>query len=151
MIAWFEWVNPSHHRLPLQDALARRLPSHKGHALGIIEDHHRIEFIRLGALHARMCVIAHRLGIDDHDLRAAVRMQSQSHLQARKPCRFEADTDVPPALGQRLEQALVRLRRVVKGHRLEGVPRSGQGNVEGAGTDINAGKSGLGFRHRGLL
>ncbi len=73
-------------------------------------------------------------------------MQSQSHLKAIKIRRFEADIDFLSALGQPPQQTLVRLRGIVKGRLLEGLPRSGQGNVEGAGTDINAGESGLGFR-----
>ena len=106
----FELTNPSHHRLQLQDTLAGGLPSHKRHALSIIEDHQRIHLLRLGALHARLRVVAHRFGIDDHDLRVAVMVQSQRHSEALKPGRFETDRNLPSALGQPLQQVLVRLR-----------------------------------------
>ena len=147
----FELVNASGQRLQVQDVLARHLPRHKGHALGIIADQQRILRICLCPLHAGVSVLAHRFGIDDHDLRAAMLMQGQGHPQAITPGRFETDRDHAPALGEPLQQALVRPRRVVKGGLHDPLSGSGQGNGQRVGTDINAGKSGLSVRHRGLL
>ena len=118
----FELLHPACQGLQLQDMLARGLPSHKGHALGIIEDQQRIHRVCLRPLHAGLRIIVHRFGIDDHDVRAAMMMQGQSHLQAIKPGGFEADTDRPSALGEPLQQTLVCLGIVVKGRLLDGLP-----------------------------